>query len=62
MLYSQEEAKKDVEKAYRFLNKAVVKGITFFDQMNQYFKANFAILGPVFIEMKKPPSTVNVND
>ena len=59
MLYSQEESKKDVVKAYLWLNKACIRGVTFFEQLHQYFKENYAELKATFIEMKKPPSTVD---
>ena len=54
LLYSQVEEKKDVVLAYKHLNKAVTRGVTFFDQMNAYFKANYDVLAPVFLETKKP--------
>ena len=40
--------------AYKNLCKAVTKGVTFFDQMNAYFKENYDELAPVFLETKKP--------
>jgi hypothetical protein len=48
-----------VKKAYIFMHKAVTRGVTFFDQMHNYFKENYDVLMPVFIEMKKPPTTVD---
>ena len=46
----------DVVKAYRFLNKAVSLGVTYFEEMNNFFKANYEKLSPIFIEMRKTPS------
>ena len=50
MFYSQEESKKDVKKAYKFLTKAVTRGVTFFEQLHNYFKDNYETLAPIFIE------------
>ena len=49
------EGKKDVVKAYRYLNKAMTLGVTNFEQMNAYFRDNFDVLAPVFGEIRKPP-------
>ena len=62
MLYSQEEQKKDIVLAYKHLNKAVSRGVTFFDQMNAYFKANYDVLAPVFLENKKPAGGLTVDN
>ena len=59
LLYCSEE-KKNVPQAYKYLTKAVVMGVTFFDQMHRFFCENYEVLAPVYIEMKKPPSSVNV--
>jgi hypothetical protein len=53
------EGKKDVVKAYRFLNKATTLGVTNFEQMNKYFRENFDVLAPVFAEIRKPPQDMN---
>ena len=55
LLYSSMEGKKDVVKAYRYLNKAMTLGVTNFEQMNAYFRDNFDVLAPVFGEIRKPP-------
>ena len=62
LLYSQVEEKKDVVLAYKHLNKAVTRGVTFFDQMNAYFKANYDVLAPVFLETKKPAGGLTVEN
>ena len=54
MLYSQVEEKKDPVLAYKNLSQAVTRGVTFFDQMNAYFKEHYDVLAPVFLETKKP--------
>jgi TPR repeat protein len=59
ILYSTMVGKKNTVKAYRFLNKAVCMGVTHFEAMNNYFKANFEILSPVFAEIRKPPQEMN---
>ena len=61
-LYSQVEEKKDVEKAYVQLIKAVTRGVTFFDQLHAFFVENIAVLGPVFCRIREPPSTIDRND
>ena len=53
------EGKKDVVKAYKYLNKAMTLGVTNFEQMNKYFKDNYDTLSPVFVEMRKPPQEMN---
>ena len=62
MLYSQYEEKKDPVKAYRQLLKAVGRGVTYFDQLHNYFKENIAALGPVFCTIKAPPASVDRSD
>jgi hypothetical protein len=42
------EGKKDLVKAYKFLNKAMVLGVTNFEQMNTFFRDNYDLLSPVF--------------
>ena len=54
LLYSREEEKKDPLLAYKHLTKAVKMGVTFFDQMNEYFRDNYDILAPNFIKQRKP--------
>jgi hypothetical protein len=49
------EGKKDIAKAYRYLNKAMTLGVTNFEQMNAFFRENFDVLAPVFAEIRKPP-------
>ena len=55
LLYSSMEGKKDIAKAYRYLNKAMTLGVTNFEQMNAFFRDNFDVLAPVFAEIRKPP-------
>lgn len=55
MLYSTFDPKKDAKKAYLYLNKAVLLGVTFFDNMTNFFKENFDVLAPVFCELRQAP-------
>jgi hypothetical protein len=50
------EPKKDVKKAYKYLNKSVQGGVTNFEQMNEYFKANYEVLAPIFKTIRPPPA------
>jgi hypothetical protein len=50
------EPKKDIVKAYKFLNKSVILGVTNFDQMKKFFSDNYDVLAPVFSDFRKPPS------
>ena len=59
LLYSKTEEKKDVVAAYKNLQKALVMGVTYWDQLHEYFKENFDVLCPVFCEMRNPPSMVD---
>jgi len=59
-VYSIEGPKKDPVKAYKYVIKAVLRGVTFFDEMHAYFKENYKVLAPVYITMKKLPSELTV--
>jgi hypothetical protein len=48
LLCSTIELKKDFKKAYLYLKKAVLLGVTFFDNITNFFKENFDLLAPVF--------------
>ena len=54
IIYGQEETHKNATKAYKHLEKAVLGGLSFFDIFNEYFKANFDELLPVFIANRNP--------
>jgi hypothetical protein len=54
LLFSREEEKKDPRIAYKHLIKAVTMGVTFFDEMNAYFKDNYDLISPDFIKVRKP--------
>jgi hypothetical protein len=62
MLYSTVEEKKDLVKAYKQLFKSVMRGVTYFDQLHSFFKENFAVLAPVFCELRAPPASVDRSD
>jgi hypothetical protein len=53
-LYSREEDKKNPVLAYKHLTRAVTMGVTFFDQLNDYFKDNYDTLMETFIRARKP--------
>ena len=55
-MYSTMAPKKDNKKAYLFLTKAIMLGVTYFDNMTKFFKENFDELAPVFTELKKHES------
>jgi hypothetical protein len=62
LLYSTVEEKKDVVQAYKYVTKAVTRGVAFFDQMHIFFKEHYAKLAPIFIDLKKPPSELTVEN
>jgi hypothetical protein len=53
-LFSREPEKKDPKIAYRHLIKAVTMGVSFFEEMNSYFKDNYDLISPDFIKTRKP--------
>jgi len=54
-LYSHEEAPyKDVKKAYYFFEKALLTGVSFFEQFQELFEQNFDELSPIFLATKRP--------
>lgn len=59
MLYSKFEPKKDIVKAYRFLNKAVRYGVTYFEETHKFFCENFDALAPVFTKDRNTPVEMN---
>ena len=59
VVYSREEGVKDNKVAYRYLTKAVESGVTYFDQMNSFFKEHQDELTPVFIKSRNLPSSVD---
>ena len=59
LVYSREDEVKDNKLAYKYLTKAVETGVTYFDQMNKFFKENQDELAPVFIQNRNLPVTVD---
>jgi len=51
----QSEAHKDVQKAYNYLMGAVTSGVTYFEEIINYFKDNYAALSPNFMKSKNVP-------
>lgn len=52
----QSEAHKNVEKAYDYLMRAVTSGVTYFEEIINFFKTNYAALSPSFIQSKNVPA------
>ena len=61
-IHTQEEGFKDPKKAYYYLEKAVLNGVSNFDDLNHVFKENFELLAPVFLKNKSPSALVNKDD
>lgn len=51
----QEDDKKNPVVAYGHLMNALMNGITYFDELIQYFKDNYDVLAPEYIKQKKLP-------
>jgi hypothetical protein len=49
LVYSIDGPKKNPVEAYKHCVKAVIRGVTFFDEMHAYFKENYKLLAPVYI-------------
>ena len=58
IMYSSVPSKKNTIKAYRFINKAVQLGVTHFEEMDKFFKANFDVLKPEFAKIRTPPESL----
>ncbi len=58
-IYTEEAEVKNMTKAYHYLTKALITGVTYFDEMQTFFSANYDELSKVFIEQKKPSSLVD---
>lgn len=57
--YATEESIKDVKKAYYYLEKAVLNGMSQFDDLHHIFKENQEVLTPIFLANKKPSTLVD---
>ena len=56
-LYSTEQPPhRDIKKAYAYFEKAVLSGVSLFDDFHKMFIDNYDELAPVFLEKKKPSS------
>jgi len=62
LVHSIDGPKKDPIKAYKYIVKAVLRGITFFDETHAYFKENYKMLAPVYIAMKKIPADIGAEN
>ena len=52
-IYLNDESHKDVKKAYYYLEKALLRGVSLFDKLQELFKDNYEQLAQVFLENKK---------
>lgn len=60
VLYSSEEGEfKDIKKAYSYFEKALLYGVSFFEEFQGLFTANFDLLAPIFLTVKKPAALIN---
>jgi phenylalanyl-tRNA synthetase beta subunit len=50
---------KDIKKAYSYFEKALLYGVSFFDDFQALFVANFDELSPIFLTTKKPSALIN---
>ena len=57
----QEDDKKDPVKAYNYLMNALINGITYFDEIIQFFKDEYDALAPVYVKSKKLPVEINAD-
>lgn len=59
LIHTEEGPHKDVKKAYRYLEKGVLNGVSNFDALQQLFKDNQDDLTPIFIQNKKPSALID---
>lgn len=52
---------KDEVKAYNYLMQAIVRGVTFFEEIIAYFKIHFKKLAPEFIKQKNLKVEMNAD-
>ena len=48
----QDKALKNPIKAYNFLMSAIIRGVTYFDELLALFASNYAELAPTYLKMK----------
>lgn len=46
----QEDDRKKPEVAYEYLMKALINGITYFDELIAFFKDNYDVLAPIYVK------------
>ena len=60
ILYMSEEGEfRDIKKAYIYFEKALLYGVSFFEEFHALFIANFAELSPIFLTTKKPSAMID---
>ena len=52
VIYLNEEGFKDIPAAYKYFEKALLRGVSFFDEFHGLFKQNQDLLSPIFLEKK----------
>lgn len=63
VLYSNEEGEYlDYKKAYAYFEKALLNGVSLFDDFHGLFRANFDELAPIFLATKKPTTMIDKNN
>jgi TPR repeat protein len=59
-LYANEEGEYlDIKKSYAFFEKALLYGVSMFDEFHGLFRAHFDVLAPIFLTVKKPTTMIN---
>lgn len=59
-VYTFEEAPhRDLKKAYLIIEKAVLRGVSFFDEFHALFRDNYDELSPLFLASKKPTTLID---
>ena len=60
VLYLNEEGEfKNVKRAYSYFEKALLNGVSFFDEFQGLFANNYDELSPIFLESNKPSAMIN---
>lgn len=52
VIFLNEEGFIDIPRAYHFFEKALLTGVSFFDEFHGFFKEHFDTLSPIFLEKK----------
>jgi hypothetical protein len=58
VIFLNEEGHKDIPQAYHFFEKALLRGVSLFDEFHGFFKEHFDALSPIFLEEKQPSTLI----